>query len=227
MLDLRNAPKLQGFDFNKMHEGIVVDNSQFQCKGKIKVVLPELFIGKDDKRIISYIDTIDFGYVVNSNELKFESSINHVNYIDCYPILLNGLSVGSHKPNVGDTVMVYFINGDVKNTYYLNAHLLKEDEPIVESSNDVDYIGYGYYRIIKIKKKAMTGADVHQVGTKLKILGYNVAEDTRTGSFKYDEAMVQAIKRFQKRVNIKEDGIVGPITFRMLMSFRKTTINDN
>lgn len=119
MLDLRNAPKLQGFDFNKMHEGIVVDNSQFQCKGKIKVVLPELFIGKDDKRIISYIDTIDFGYVVNSNELKFESSVNHVNYIDCYPILLNGLSVGSHKPNVGDTVMVYFINGDVKNTEQL------------------------------------------------------------------------------------------------------------
>ena len=118
--------------------------------------------------------------------------------------------------------MVFFLNGNTKLPYYLNAHPLKEDEDIMDSSNEKyeDREDWGYYRIIKIMAEHMTGPDVHKVGVKLELLGYNVAVNPSDGSYHYDQQMSTAVKLFQRRIAITEDGEVGPITFRMLMRFK-------
>lgn len=223
ILDIRDANLFDGFNFEKMHEGICIANNMFETKGIIYVTIPELFIGTDDSSGRSYQTHIDNSKVMTDNpNLKYRTEINRVNYIECSPIVFNGFSIGSLKPEVGNYVMVFFLNGDTKLPYYLNAHPLKVDEEIMNSSNEgfSDYTDWGYYRIIKLKKEPMFGADVHKVGTKLANIGLDIHPKEDDGIFYYDEKMFEAVKLFQQRIGITKDGEVGPITWRMLMRFK-------
>ena len=206
-----------------MHEGIVVDNSTFETRGTIYVTVPELFIGQDDSHARSTQAHIDNSKVRTDNpNLKYRTQIAHVNYIECYPIVMNNFTIGSLKPRRGNTVMVYFLNGDTKLPYYFNGHPLKQTEDIMSSSNEqiVQNDFYGYYRIIKLMADPMTGSDVYLIGNKLHEMGYGLNPDPETGSYYYDENMVEIVKMFQRRMGVTQDGEVGPITFRMISRFK-------
>jgi len=222
ILDIRHAEKISGFDFGRMYEGLVVENSMFETSGSVYVTIPELFLGKNTERAIGSQAYIDSSKIMSDNpNLKYSTTLNQVNYIECYPIVLNSFTIGSLKPRRGDTVMVYFINGDVKLPYFFNAHLLKGEEEVMNSSNEnlIDpFEGFGYYRLIKLKADPMFGPDVHLVGTKLESLGYNVKADEE-GTYYYDYVMYNAIITFQRRMGMTEDGEVGTITFRTLMRY--------
>lgn len=220
MFDIRSTERFSGFDLNKTYEGIVVENSTFNTNGRIQVYIPEMFIGMNNDRMTSTTEIINTSKLLNSEDLKFSTKVELVNYIECLPIVLNAFTIKSLKPKIADTVMVQFINGDVKLAYYLNAHLLLDDEDILKSSNEDpldNYSAFGYYRIIKLQSDPMTGPDVYNVGTKLKLLGYNVS--MVDGQYFYDSNMSNAISLFQNRISLTSDGEVGPITYRMLMRF--------
>lgn len=222
ILDIKHMNKFTGFDFRKMHEGLVVETSMFDTKGSIYVTIPELFIGTNDDRAISSQSHIDFAKVKSDN-LKYRTEITHVNYVECLPIVLNGFSIGHLKPKIGNTVMVYFLNGDAKLPYYFNGHPLKQGEDIMQSSNEkFDHMeGFGYYRLIKLMADPMFGPDIYLVGSKLELLGYDVKVNPIDEIYYYDEEMCNAILTFQRRLGLTEDGEVGPVTFRMLMRYKQ------
>ena len=222
MIDWTGKDSFSSFNLNKMHEGIVIDNSSFMQTGKVKVYIPEMFIGQISDQVVVTKESIMANNIENSNVLRFNYLIERSNYIDCQPIMLNSFTVNSAKPNIGDTVMVQFINGDIKLPYYLNAHLLLDGEDILKSSNEnplENYVVTGFYRIIKLKEVPMQGEDVFKVGSKLLVLGYPLTKID--GEYEYNKQMSNCVKLFQKSHGITEDGEVGPITFRMLMSATK------
>ena len=208
-------PRFLSISFDRFMEGTVLDNTTFYETGRVKIYVPELFIGL----------TSDFDQITTENlpvnsvhtSVTVDPQVQASNYIECYPFVLNGFPLGSMMPDIGDTVTVFFPNGDTKLPYYINGYRLKEvkdhDNSRVPSTDD--YAGYGYYRIMKVKTPPMTGRDVYTVGKKLALLGYPVHmidED-----YQYNTEMEQAVKDFQKLAHIKVDGKVGPLTYTVLM----------
>lgn len=217
---IRNSVSLTPFDLTKMHEGVVVDTSQFDAHGYVHIVVPELTVGAVPDRATSNQVTINANKIISEDTgLKYGTEILQTNYIACLPIVLNGFTIGSLKPQLGDAVMVYFLDGDVKRAYYFNGHPMKVEELANPSRyvEEVDWESWGYYRIIKLKAKPMTGPDVYKIGHKLHLLGYDVSLDEETGQYFYNNQLYKAVLAFQKRYNLTEDGLVGPITFAMIM----------
>ena len=213
-------PFPRGFDMDKNHEGVVLETSSFESKGTIQVYIPDMFIGLDSTRISMSKIFIKPSKIINSQDIKYSQSIDLTNYIDCYPLVLNGFTIGSLKPNVGETVIVQFLNGDIKLPYYINAHYLKEEEEIAninDPAKDDGFSSYGYYRIIKLKEIYMSGPDIYKVAMKLISLEYDISDVD--GEYFYNEEMYEAIQHFQSRVALTDDGEIGPITFSMLMRY--------
>jgi len=202
--------------FDRPMEGIVLDNTGFYNTGRVKIYLPTLFLGLPDD-----IDLISTELVqeslINTN-LDLDPTVKTSNYLECYPFVLNGLPLGSMMPDIGDTVTVFFPNGDTKLPYYINGYRLKEvkeeDVSKVPSLYD-DYSAYGYYRIMKVKNPPMTGRDVFTVGKKLSLLGYDV--QMVDDEYQYNKQMETAVRAFQTLTNITVDGKVGPLTYTVLM----------
>lgn len=221
IIDIRQAGKFDGFDFNKMREGLVVENAMYDKKGSVYVAIPELTVGFPEDRAVNTQASIDSSkFYSNNPDIKYNTQFTHANYVECLPIIFNHMTIGSAKPRIGDTVMVFFLNGDVKLPYYINAHPLKEGEQFMDSSNEIinRMDGYGYYRLIKLMDEPMYGADVHLVGEKLAHIGLDIKPKS-DGTYYYDPEMFNAVLLFQRRVGLTEDGEVGPITFRILMRF--------
>ena len=209
--------------FTRPMEGTVLDNTEFYETGKIKIYIPSLFIGLPDDIDVDSTEYLQTNLVQNS--LSLDPQVKSSNYIECYPFVLNGFPLGNMMPDIGDTVTVFFPNGDTKLPYYINGYRLKEVKDVDNSKVPPiydDYSAYGYYRIMKLKNPPMKGRDVFTVGTKLHRLGYNV--NMVDDEYLYNEEMEQAVKEFQEVANITVDGKVGPLTYTTLMR-KKVVIN--
>ena len=66
-------------------------------------------------------------------------------------------------------------------------------------------------RIIKLQANTMCGKDVKKIKERLQKLGYQITVDSC-----YRVQTYMAIKKFQRKNSIKSDGIVGPVTYRLL-----------
>lgn len=216
-------PRFNSVDFNRPYEGTVLDNTQFYETGRIKIYIPQLFVG-----LAGDIDTLTTETLPTKmvqTQVPVESQVKFSNYLECYPFVLNGFPLGSMMPDIGDTVTVFFPQGDPKLAYYINGYRLKEakelDKPNIRPEYD-DYSAYGYYRIMKLKNPPMTGRDVFTVGKKLAHLGYrvNMVDD----EYQYNSEMETAVKEFQESAHITVDGKVGPLTYTVLMRRKQKVI---
>ena len=211
-----SQPTFTAPDLTQPFEGTVLDNTMFYETGRVKIHLPSLFLGLPDDIDLVSTEKLNLGAV--QTKLTVDSEVQVSNYLECYPFVLNGFPLGSMMPDIGDTVTVFFPNGDPKLAYYINGYRLKEikalDTSRVPSMYD-DYSAYGYYRIMKVKTPPMTGRDVFTVGKKLSTLGYSIhmVDD----EYQYNEEMATAISGFQASANIPVDGKVGPLTYTTLM----------
>ena len=202
--------------FDRSMEGTVLDNTDFYNTGRVKIYVPSLFLGLSDD-----IDVVGSEYLQDNlvlTDLEVDPHVKSSNYIECYPFVLNGLPLGSMMPDIGDTVTVFFPNGDTKLPYYINGYRLKEvkeeDKSQPRGIYD-DFSAYGYYRIMKVKSPPMTGRDVYTVGKKLALLGYDV--QMVDDEYQYNDQMERAVRAFQTLTHITVDGKVGPLTYTVLM----------
>ena len=219
-------PKFNSVSFNQPYEGTVLDNTTFYETGKIKVYVPHLFVGLSGDLDMETLEALPTKLV--QTRVPVDSQVKFANYLECYPFVLNGLPLGSMMPDIGDTVTVFFPQGDPKLAYYINGYRLKEakdlDKPRVRSEYD-DYSAYAYYRILKVKNPPMTGRDVFTVGKKLAHLGYKVT--MVDDEYQYNSEMETAIREFQESAHIKVDGKVGPLTYTTLMRRKHKVIKES
>lgn len=133
------------FDFKDKYIGYVLDTSEFESKQKIKVFIPELF-GYDYNPNINNIDktvNISNSHIENKNDLIIDNSVERQEYV--YAMVFPSKYyftkekeefVKRYKPEVGETVVVSFFNGNPNNCIYEYKEFISDKDNIVNNIND-------------------------------------------------------------------------------------------
>lgn len=135
---------LQQFDFESEYVGYVLDNTEFEETLKIKVFIPELFgytysptISSENKEI-----SLSTDHILNIDELNVKTNIIKREFVYA-KILLERHFLHSEeeflracKPNIGEKVIVKFLNGNPCNCIYTNTLFLSDGESITIEKNN-------------------------------------------------------------------------------------------
>jgi hypothetical protein len=216
-MSFENETTLNRFNFNLDHEAIVLDTSDFEDQGKIKVFQPDFFVGQVYDSLEDRMISLDESKLLNKSSLTFSSTVGTVNYIECYPLVFNFLDKKYHEPELLDTVILRFVNGDPKLPYYINGHYFFNKPEVIDPGTNPNkpYKKWGYERIIKLTTPNMFGPDVDKVCSKLVNLGFPILKINNR--YEYTTKVRDLIVQFQNLAYIEPDGEVGPITYSSLM----------
>lgn len=153
MKDFFNGHMIKLIDFDYKYEAIVLDNSEFDSKYYIKVFIPELFAYDVPKNAIDIKENVKIHNIENRKELLLSNNVYSSNYLKVYPVISNyyinrmdnnfdwlekedvsdeefnqrrELLIKYYKPNIGDTVIVSFFNGNPATPIYSNEFICKK-----------------------------------------------------------------------------------------------------
>lgn len=136
---------LQQFDFESEYIGYVLDNTEFEETLKVKIFIPELFGYTYSPTISSENNEISIStdHIINISELNMKTDIIKREFVYA-KILLERHFLHSQeeflracKPNIGDKVIVRFLNGNPNNCIYTNTLFLSDGESIsIEKNNN-------------------------------------------------------------------------------------------
>lgn len=153
MKDFFNGHMIKLIDFDYKYEAIVLDNSEFDSKYYIKVFIPELFAYDVPKNAIDIKENVKIHNIENRKELLLSNNVYSSNYLKVYPVISNyyinrmdnnfdwlekedvsdeefnqrrELLIKYYKPNIGDTVIVSFFNGNPATPIYFNEFICKK-----------------------------------------------------------------------------------------------------
>lgn len=135
------------FNFSGYYIGYVLDNSEFENTLQIKVFIPELF-GYMYNPAINNIDSsvdISTSHLLN-DDVKLTTKIDKQEYVYARVLLDRSTTTTTKEefikevvPDVGEKVLVSFLNDNPNNCIYENVLFLTEGESIaLIESNKVD-----------------------------------------------------------------------------------------
>lgn len=121
--DIFNKNIINPIDFSGIFEGYVLSNDSWEKDYTLDIYLSEFMINDIIKdRKLEYTEVINRENILNKDQLNINNTIKSTNGIKCYCI------GGSYniKPDIGDRLLVIFIDEDPQKPYYINLSLLKE-----------------------------------------------------------------------------------------------------
>lgn len=90
--------------------------------------------------------------------------------------------------------------------------------------------GWKHVALRKTLRPGMRAQGVYDLRERLKVTGDYIACGESSEDDRYDPCLVEAVKRFQRRNGLKDDGVIGPATVRVLnipIAKRITTLRLN
>jgi len=134
---------IHDFNFDEEYIGYTLDNSEFEDTLEIKVFIPELF-GYNYNENISSIEKeipIEKDHLLNTlnttGMIKKGDFVKARILIERYFLTTKEEFIKACKPNIGDKVMVRFINGNPNNCVYSNTLFISNNEEIDYGSMNI------------------------------------------------------------------------------------------
>lgn len=144
---------MKQFNFKNDYIAYVIDNSSFETDFTVKAFIPELFGFQYEKfeqnnQLLSNINkdftlvSIDKNSLSNPDEINIKSEIQKSNFVIAR-ILIERHSFRSkedfifdNKPNIGDKILIKFLNDNPLNCVFTNTLFLGDNEDVFNYINE-------------------------------------------------------------------------------------------